>query len=68
MNIADVKANLNRNVRLEIPIHNIDAEYMLTGCVIRKNESGDFYYQAELKDLNSNSLVIAALENVTTIK
>ena len=68
MNIAEVKANLNRNVKLQIPIHNIDAEYKLSGCVIRRNESGDFFYQAELQDLNNGSIVIAALENVNTIK
>lgn len=63
MDISRVKYNLNHIVRLIDKCHNLDAQYILTGCIIRKRDSG-FYYQAELKDINANSLVIADLNNI----
>lgn len=43
-------------------------EYILSGCILRKKSNGKFYYQAELKDLNINSLIIVPLEKVKTTK
>lgn len=63
MDIARVKYNLGHVVRLVDEQHHVDAEYTLTGCILRKR-GAKFFYQAELKDANGNSLVIADLENV----
>lgn len=43
-------------------------EYILSGCILRKKYNGKFYYQAELKDLNINSLIIVPLDKVKTTK
>jgi uncharacterized protein (DUF2252 family) len=68
MDISRVKYNLNHNVRLVLERHYVDAEYMLTGCVIRKSNLGEFFYQAELTDKNSHSVVYASLKDVEEIK
>nr|WP_302685432.1 hypothetical protein [uncultured Ruminococcus sp.] len=53
MNISEVKRNLERTV-----LYN-GAEYILTGCIIRRGITGKFYYyQAEIKDLNANSALL----------
>lgn len=61
MDIKQVKCNLNKTV-LYLDINNIKP-YILTGCIIRKNDNG-FYYQAEIKDLKSNSLLICDLSRI----
>lgn len=66
MDIARVKYRLNHAVRLVCGRYDLDAEYILTGCILRKREA-DFYYQAELLDPNKNSLVIADLDNVVEV-
>lgn len=43
-------------------------EYILSGCILRKKYNGKFYYQAELKELNINSVIIVPLEKVKTTK
>lgn len=60
MTIGEVKKALNRTVRFR------DAEYVLTGCIIRRDmRTQQFFYQAELLDTTtSNSVVIARLEEV----
>lgn len=60
MSIGEVKKALNRTVRFR------DAEYVLTGCIIRLDpRSGSFFYQAELTDTTTGkSIVIARLEEV----
>lgn len=60
MDIVDVKKNLNRKVSFR------NAEYVLTGCIIRKNKkSQQFFYQAELLDVvTNNSVMIAGLKEV----
>lgn len=52
MNISQVKRSLGRKV-----LYN-GTEYILTGCIIRQNITGQFYYQAEIKDLNANSALL----------
>ncbi|MGN0657181.1 MAG: hypothetical protein ACI4KR_10345 [Ruminiclostridium sp.] len=64
MELIDVKRNLNRRIRVKD--RHIDGEYILTACIIRRNESGDFFYQAEVQDLNNHrSVCIVRLEDVS---
>lgn len=59
MELRQVKQNLNQKVT-----HN-GAEYILTGCIIRLNQKGEFFYQAELKSKEAqSSLVYCKLEEV----
>ena len=61
MRIDEVKKNLNRKVTFR------GGEYILTGCIIRKDKkTNQFFYQAELQDTSTQlSLVYANLEEVT---
>lgn len=67
MDISRVKYNLGKLVRLQLPRHYVDGEYLLTGCIIRKNNKGEFFYQAELSEHDSKSIVIAELGSVEEI-
>jgi hypothetical protein len=60
MRIDEVKKNLNNKVTFR------GGEYILTGCIIRKDKkTNQFYYQAELQDTATQlSLVYARLEEV----
>lgn len=59
MNISEVKRNLERVV-----LYN-GAEYILKGCIIRRNTTGRFYYQAELADTKAkSSLIVTALDKI----
>lgn len=59
MNISEVKRNLER-----IVLYN-GAEYILKGCIIRRNITGQFYYQAELMDTKAkSSLIVTALDKI----
>ena len=60
MRIDEVKKSLNNKVTFR------GAEYILTGCIIRKDKkTNQFYYQAELQDTATQlSLVYARLEEV----
>lgn len=61
MDIAEVKKHLGRKV-----IYN-KAEYLFSGCIIRADNKGDFFYQAELQDLKAkNSLAICRLSDIST--
>jgi hypothetical protein len=63
VNISEVKRNLERKV-----LYN-GAKYILTGCIIRRCITGQFYYQAEIKDLNANSaLLYCRLEDLEEMK
>lgn len=64
MELSEVKFNLGKHVRLKLARHYIDKEYILTGCILRKKSDGSFFYQAELADLETGSLIIAGLENI----
>lgn len=63
MKIEEVKRNLNRTVNYTDRMHGIESDYILTGCILRRSESG-FFYQAELQDMKANSVVICGLEDV----
>jgi hypothetical protein len=63
VNISEVKRNLEQKV-----LYN-GAKYILTGCIIRRGTTGQFYYQAEIKDLNANSaLLYCRLEDLKEMK
>jgi hypothetical protein len=38
--------------------------YKLTGVMIKKNDKGEIYYVAEIKNLNANSICWVRLEDV----
>lgn len=60
MNISEVKRNLERTV-----LYN-GAEYVLKGCIIRRNTTGRcFTYQVELMDTKAkSSLIVTALDKI----
>ena len=62
MGISDVKKNLNHRVMYK------NAEYILSGCILRYDERrGEYFYQAELRDLRASSIVIARLDEITKV-
>lgn len=64
MDISDVKRNMNRVVNYK----GSTDTYMLTGCIIRREiNDGDFWYQAELSDINAGSLLYDRLENISEV-
>ena len=67
MDISRVKYNLGEDVRLRLPRHYVDGKYLLTGCIIRRKPSGEFFYQAELKDKECGSVIIASLDDIDDI-
>ena len=38
--------------------------YKFVSAIIKKNDKGEIYYLAEIKDLNANSICIVKLEDV----
>jgi hypothetical protein len=56
---------MNKRVRLTNKRLYIEgAEFILTACTIRRNDTG-FFYQAELQDVrNERSILICRLEEV----
>ena len=66
MDISEVKAALGKRVRYKNDRLFCDADYILTGCIIRRSERGTFFYQAEIQDLRQqNSVSIVDLEKLT---
>ena len=66
MEIGEVKAALGKRVRFRDDRLFCDADYILTGCIIRRSERGTFFYQAEIQDLRQqNSVGIVPLEKIT---
>lgn len=65
MKAEEIRANLNKRVRYVNEQMGIDADYLLSGAIFRKNDKG-FYYQAELTSLKANkSIVICPLEQIS---
>ncbi len=68
MELKQVKFFLNKTVYYDDGQINIGQnslnEYILSGCTLRKTRNERFFYQAELKDLNLNSVIIVPLEKV----
>ena len=66
MEIGEVKAALGKRVRFSDDRLFCDADYILTGCIIRRSEHGQFYYQAEIQDLRQQkSVSIVDLDKLT---
>ena len=65
MDISRVKYNLGKDVRLRLPRQYIDGQYRLTGCILRRKKTGEFYYQAELIDKASGSIAITSLDDIS---
>lgn len=66
MDISEVKAALGKRVRYKNDRLFCDADYILTGCIIRRSERGTFFYQAEIQDLRQqNSVSIVDLDKLT---
>ena len=66
MDISEVKAALGKRVRYKNDRLFCDADYILTGCIIRRSERGTFFYQAEIQDLRQqNSASIVSLSDLT---
>jgi len=66
MEIGEVKAALGKHVRFQDDRLHCDADYILTGCIIRRSERGYFFYQAEIQDIkHQNSVCIVPLDNLT---
>ena len=58
MEVKEIIPNLNRAVIFNGSV------YKLTGSIVRKNEKGKIFYQAEILDKNKNSICIVKLEDV----
>jgi hypothetical protein len=58
MEVKDIVPNLNKKV-----IYN-GSEYVLKASIIRRNEQGKLFYQAELLDHNHNCMYIVKLEDI----
>ena len=66
MEIGEVKAALGKRVRFRDDRLFCDADYILTGCIIRRSERDTFFYQAEIQDLRQqNSVSIVDLDKLT---
>lgn len=72
MELKQVKSMLGKIVYYDSQQLNMSGnsinEYVLTGCILRKKTNGQLYYQAELKEVNINCLIIVPLEKVKTTK
>lgn len=68
MELKQVKSVLNKAVYYDSCQMNVYGnslnEYILSGCTLRKTLNERFFYQAELKGLNLNSVIIVPLEKV----
>lgn len=66
MEISEVKASLGKQVRFKDERLFCDGEYILTGCIIRLSERGEFYYEAEIQDtMQKNSVSVVELDKLT---
>lgn len=65
MTIKEVRANLNRKVWYCNKAANLEGEFILNACIIRKGENG-IYCQAEIQQ-SGNSVMITSLEDIHTI-
>lgn len=63
MEVQDIKRTLNKVVRLPD-----GSRYRFTGATIRMNDTGEYWYQAELQDLTAlRSVRICRLEEVEVV-
>ena len=66
MTFQQAARSLNRRVRLDDKVHRFAGEFILSGVIARKNETGMFI-QAELADPCGHSIMIAPLEYLEEI-
>lgn len=65
MKISDVKKRIGTYVIFNSAKHHIYCDYILTGCIIRKDNDNNFYYLAELNDpKQKKSTLIVRLEEI----
>ncbi len=65
MDISEVKKNLNKVVIYQPTKESEQKDYYLTGCTLRKDtETKKCFYQAEIKDMAANSIMIVGLSQV----
>ena len=58
MEVKEIIPNLNK------PVTYKGSTYILTASVIQKNDNGDLYYQAVIKDPKANSINYVKLEEI----
>lgn len=58
MDIRIAKRIINEKVKYD------DHIYILNACILRRMKNGQYYYQAELKELKANCVLIVPLEKV----
>ncbi len=73
MKLSEVKAYLNKTVCFDTKQYDFTGttikEFILSGSIIRKDDKGRYYYQAELKESKkSRRVIIVELEKVMTEK
>lgn len=69
MTLAEVKYNLGKSVSVKIPRLGINTDCTFTGCIIRKKNDGNFFYQAEVQDTKAKSSVLyVRLEDIASCK
>lgn len=65
MKISDVKMRIGTYVKFTSSKHHICSEYILTGCIIRKDTDNNFYYLAELNDPKQQKcMLLVRLEEI----
>lgn len=70
MKITEVKKNMNRIVKFSSPKQHIkNGSYILTACILKQSDNGEYYYLAELTDVNQKkNVVITSLDDVMSEK
>lgn len=65
MKISEVKTYLNRPVWFVSEKLNINKQYLLTACILRQNDKGEYFYTAEITDIDQRmSVVIVKLDEI----
>lgn len=65
MNIREVKKRIGTYVKWNSSKHHICSDYILTGCIIRKDRDNNFYYLAELNDPKQKKcMLLVKLEEI----
>lgn len=65
MKICEVKKRLGTYVKFNSTKYHVCGDYILTGCIIRKNQDNSFYYLAELNDPNQKKcMLLVRLEEI----
>ena len=65
--IEEVKRRISSIVKYSNSLYySENVDYLLTACILRKNDSGQFFYQAELTDVKQpKSTSIVRLEDIS---